>query len=51
MQGFNVKAEDDLFRFVDKLRILKNDIKKLLKKQALFVKINNEKIINRLYRK
>lgn len=44
MQGFNVKAEDDLFRFVDKLRILKNDIKKLFKKQALFVKINNEKI-------
>ena len=43
MQGFNVKAEDDLFRIVDKLRIIKNDIKKLLKKEALYVHINNEK--------
>ena len=43
LQGFNVKAEDDLFRIVDKLRIIKNDIKKLLKKEALYVHINNEK--------
>ncbi len=50
MSGFNVKAEDDLFRFVDKLRFLKNDIKNLLKKQALYVKINNEdyKILGRV---
>ena len=43
MQGFNVKAEDDLFRTIDNLRFLKNDFKNLLKKQALFVEINNEK--------
>ena len=43
MQGFNVKAEDDLFRFIDKLRFIKNDLKNLFKKQALFVEINNEK--------
>ena len=43
MKGFNVKAEDDLFRIVDKLRIIKNDIKKLFKKEALYVHINNEK--------
>ena len=45
-----MKAEDDLFRFVDKLRFLKNDIKNLLKKQALYVKINNEdyKILGRV---
>ena len=50
MSGFNVKAEDDLFRFVDKLRFLKNDIKNLFKKEALFVKINNEnyKILGRV---
>ena len=43
MHGFNVKAEDDLFRIRDKLRFIKRDIKSLLKKQALFVNINNEK--------
>lgn len=50
MQGFNVKAEDDLFRFVDKLRFIKNDIKNLFKKQALYVKIKNEnyKVIGRI---
>lgn len=50
MSGFNVKAEDDLFRFVDKIRFLKNDIKKLFKKEGLYVKINNEnlKILGRI---
>ena len=50
MQGFNVKAEDDLFRFIDKLRFLKNDIKKLFKKEALYVKVNNEicKVLGRV---
>lgn len=44
MSGFNVKAEDDLFRFVDKLRFLKNDIKSLFKKEALYAKINDENL-------
>ncbi len=50
MSGYNVKAEDDLFRFVDKLRFIKNDIKKLFKKEALYVKINNEdyKVLGRV---
>ena len=50
MYGFNVKAEDDLFRLRDKLRFIKKDIKSLFKKQALFVKINNEnyKILGRI---
>lgn len=43
MSGYNVKAEDDLFRLVDKLRFLKNDIKKIFKKEALYVKIDDEK--------
>lgn len=43
MSGYNVKAEDDLFRFVDKLRFLKNDMKKIFKKEALYVKIDDEK--------
>ena len=43
MSGYNVKAEDDLFRIVDKLRFVKNDIKNLFKKEALYVEINNEK--------
>ena len=43
MSGYNVKAEDDLFRFIDKLRFLKNDIMNLFKREALYVKINNEK--------
>lgn len=50
MSGFNVKAEDDLFRFVDKLRFIKNDIKNLFKKEALYVKINNKnyKVLGRV---
>lgn len=50
MSGFNVKAEDDLFRFVDKLRFIKNDIKNLFKKEALYVKINDEnyKVLGRV---
>ena len=43
MSGYNVKAEDDLFRFIDKLRFLKNDIVKLFKKEALYVRINDKK--------
>ena len=50
MLGFNVKAEDDLFRVIDKLRFIKNDIKNLFKKGALYVKINNEnyKVLGRV---
>ena len=50
MSGYNVKAEDDLFRLVDKLRFLKNDIKKIFKKEALYVKIDDEeyKVLGRV---
>lgn len=41
MSGYNVKSEDDLFRVVDKLRKIKNDIKSLTRKEALFVKVKN----------
>ena len=50
MSGYNVKAEDDLFRLVDKLRFLKNDIKKIFKKEALYVKVDDEeyKVLGRV---
>lgn len=39
--GFNMGTKEDMFRFVDKLRNLKNDIIKLLKKDHLVVWIND----------
>ena len=39
--GFNMGTKEDMFRFVDKLRNIKNDIIKLLKKDHLVVWIND----------
>ena len=41
--GFNVKADRDMFRMIDKLRYIIRDIKDGLKQQQLYVKINGEK--------
>ena len=40
--GFNVKSDKDMFRSIDKLRYLINDLKSFLKKQSLKVTINNK---------
>lgn len=40
--GVNIGVEKDMFRFVDKIRYIVNDIKDLLKKKQLFVKINGQ---------
>ena len=40
--GVNVKVDKDMFRLVDKLRYIVHEMKCLLKKQALYVKINGE---------
>lgn len=39
--GFNMGTKEDMFRFIDKLRNIKNDIIKLLKKDHLMVWIND----------
>ena len=41
--GVNVKVDKDMFRLVDKVRYIVHEVKGLLKKQALYVKINDEK--------
>ena len=48
--GINVKVDKDMFRLVDKLRYIVNEVKCLLKKQALYVKINDEncKVLGRV---
>lgn len=48
--GINVKVDKDMFRFVDKLRYIVHEIKGLLKKQALYAKINGEncKVLGRV---
>lgn len=48
--GINVKVDKDMFRLVDKLRYIVHETKCLLKKQALYVKINEEncKILGRI---
>lgn len=40
--GVNIGVEKDMFRFIDKIRYIVNDIKDLLKKKQLFVKINGQ---------
>lgn len=40
--GVNIQAGKDMLRVIDKIRYIANDIKSLLKKQQLFVKINNQ---------
>lgn len=48
--GVNVKVDKDMFRLMDKLRYIVHEIKNLFKKQALYVKINEEncKILGRI---
>lgn len=48
--GYNVRVHPDMFRTIDKLRYLFNDIKSFFKKQSLKVKINNKvyNIVGRL---
>ncbi len=41
--GVNVNVGKDMLRFIDKIRYIANDIKELLKKQQLFVKINRQR--------
>lgn len=41
--GFNVEIANDTFKFVDKLRILKNNIMTLFKDNRIYVMINNTK--------
>lgn len=50
IQGFNLNRQQDMFRFLDKLRMLKQDMVSLFKKQKLTVKINDKKynIVGRL---
>lgn len=40
--GFNVSSRQDMFRKIDKLRYILNDIKRFFKKQYLKVNINNK---------
>lgn len=40
--GYNVKVYPDMFRTVDKMRYLSNDIKSLFRKKSLKVKINDK---------
>ncbi len=48
--GVNVKVDKDMFRLVDKLRYIAHELKCLLKKQALYVKINEKtcKVLGRV---
>jgi len=41
--GYNVSSRMDMFRLVDSIRILYNNIKGLFKKQYLYVKINDKR--------
>lgn len=42
-EGYNVGLKEDMFRFVDKLRNLYHDFKKLFKKEQLVVTINEKR--------
>lgn len=50
MDGMNIGNNRDMFRTVDKLRYIIRDIKDFLKKQAIYVKINNKtaKVLGRV---
>ena len=42
MDGINIQTGRDMFRIVDKIRYIVRDIKDALKKQQMYVKINNK---------
>ena len=48
--GVNVKNGNDMLRTIDKIRYLVGDFKSLFKKQAIFVKIKNQrcKVLGRI---
>ena len=50
MDGINVINNKDMFRTIDKLRYIVRDIKDFLKKQAIYVKINDKtsKVLGRV---
>ena len=41
--GFNVKADKDMFRFIDKLRYTLTEFKNIFRKQQLYVRINDKR--------
>ena len=43
MNGMNVKNDKDMFRTMDKLRYIVGDVKDFFKKQAIYVKIKEQK--------
>lgn len=43
VEGYNIGPRNDMFRLIDKVRILYRDIKSLLKKEKLTVMINGKK--------
>ena len=43
MDGYNITMNEDMFRFVDKLRGLSHSIKRFLKRTKLRVTINDKK--------
>ena len=50
MNGINITSGKDMFRNIDKLRYIVRDFKDLLKKQAIYVKINGQncKVLGRI---
>ena len=50
MDGVNVQNQKDMFRFIDKLRYVVNDIKDFVKKKEVYLKINetNCKVLGRI---
>ena len=42
MDGINITNDRDMFRTVDKLRYIVRDVKDFFKKQAKYVKLNNQ---------
>lgn len=41
--GFNIKVDKDMFRFVDKLRYATGEIKNIFRKQQLYVRIKDQR--------
>ena len=43
MNGLNVKKDKDMFRFIDKLRYISEDLKRLFKNNDMYIKINEKR--------